>query len=42
MAATTKLVDVFYSSGDDTCYLAQERIGVESTDYYEIFAIQAE
>ncbi|MCX6822492.1 MAG: hypothetical protein NTX91_00655, partial [candidate division SR1 bacterium] len=40
-AVTTKLVDLFYSSGNKTCYLAQERLGVESMDYYEIYAIQA-
>ena len=40
MAVSTKLVDVFYSSKTKTCYLAQERLWIESIDYYEIYAIQ--
>ncbi|MCX6822568.1 MAG: hypothetical protein NTX91_01035, partial [candidate division SR1 bacterium] len=40
-AVETKLIDLFYSSGNKTCYLAQERLGVESIDYYEIYVVQA-
>lgn len=39
MAVKSKLVDIVYSDKDKKCYLAQERIGVEWINYYEIFNI---
>lgn len=41
MALENKLIDIFYSSWDKTCYIWQEKIGIEGINYYEINAIQA-